>query len=103
MFDLIEVIIKAEERLSEVFYDLPEIFLMPVINSFMTEAVIIYQWTGFYMITASVMKEFREENKIANAFANIETVVISQNCLFEVNISKVTLFSQGRKTKYKNY
>ena len=42
MFDLIEVIIKAEERLSEVFYDLPEIFLMPVINSFMTEAVIIY-------------------------------------------------------------
>ena len=99
MFDLIEVIIKAEERLSEVFYDLPEIFLMPVINSFMTEAVIIYQWTGFYMITASVMKEFREENK----FANIETVVISQNCLFEVNISKVTLFSQGRKTKYKNY
>ena len=29
-------------------------------NSFMTEAVIIKksnQWTGFYMITASVMKE----------------------------------------------
>ena len=49
------------------------------------------------------MKGLREESKIANAFANIETVVISQNCLFEVNISKVTLFSQGRKTKYKNY
>ena len=89
--------------MSEVFYDPPEIFLMPVINSFMAEAIIIYQWTGFYMITASVMKGLREESKIANAFANIETVVISQNCLFEVNISKVTLFSQGRKTKYKNY
>ena len=43
------------------------------INSFMTEAVIIYkpvpqiscsanQWTGFYMITASVMKELMEKH-----------------------------------------
>ena len=27
----------------------------------MTEAVIIYQWTGFYMITASVMKELKQK------------------------------------------
>ena len=29
----------------------------------MTEAVIIYRWAGFYMITASVMKEL---NKLVN-------------------------------------
>ena len=35
-------------------------------NSFMTEAVIICsanQWTGFYMITASIMKELKENAK----------------------------------------
>ena len=35
-------------------------------NPFMTEAVIICstnQWTGFYMITASIMKELKENAK----------------------------------------
>ena len=35
------------------------------VNSFMTEVVIICsanQWTGFYMITASVMKELRRRD-----------------------------------------
>ena len=42
------------------------------INPFMTQAVVIcgaYQWTGFYMITASVMKGLSEFNPI-NCTAN---------------------------------
>ena len=31
-----------------------------MINSFMTGTVIANQWTGFYMITASVMKELNK-------------------------------------------
>ena len=37
-----------------------------ILNSFMAEAVIIYranQWTGFYIITASVMKELKASRK----------------------------------------
>ena len=38
---------------------------MEVVNSFMTEAVII-QKPGFYMITASVMKELTEIKSLFN-------------------------------------
>ena len=44
----------------------PKTFLEKYFNSFMTEVVIIQkpvsanQWTGFYMVTASVMKELKE-------------------------------------------
>ena len=46
-------------------YNAFELFLS-WFNSFMTEAVIICsanQWTGFYMITASIMKELKENAK----------------------------------------
>ena len=42
-------------------FDLKEV---KYFNSFMTEAVIVskpVQWTGFYMITPSVMKELKKQ------------------------------------------
>ena len=51
-----------------------------IFNSFMTEAAIIqkpYQWTGFYMIMASVMKELKDHSKnmsilVAGIFRDLE-------------------------------
>ena len=41
------------------FHSLEQVLTLGhTINSFMTEAVIINQWTSFHMITASAMKEF---------------------------------------------
>ena len=40
------------------------IFIKTIFNFFMTEAICrANQWTGFYMITASVMKELKTQER----------------------------------------
>ena len=55
------------------------VFKVNIFNSFMTEAVIICsanQWTGFYMITASAMKELSLDLGVAQELQILQNQIL---------------------------
>ena len=55
------------------------VFKVNIFNSFMTETVIICsanQWTGFYMITASAMKELSLDLGVAQELQILQNQIL---------------------------